>query len=611
MQIECLLLGRVAGRLLMVALLAMAPTALAEADSAQDPVAGPADLRVLTPSDALAYRRIFERQQDGDWAAADKLIAKLDDRVLMGHVLYQRYMHPTAYRSAYHELRDWLSAYGDHPDAWRVYRLAKRRQGRASGPSRPVPAEARPWIEADAADDGEARRSERSREAARSVNRFGWHMRRYLRIGRPDRAEKRFWAIDRLDLLTPTEAAGALSDIAYGYMHAGQDSKALALGRLAQRRALAAGSQGAWAAGSQGAWAAGLAAWRQQDCASAEPLFAHVADYHAQARMRAAGAVWAGRAALVCRGPERVSGYLVKALAAPESFYGVLARRQLGLPDPDLGDGDGLTAADLATVKAVTGGRRILALVDAGQHFRADADLRLMLKRYGHEHWQALGRLAAALELPAAQLYAGRHAGDEAPAGWRFPAPDWLAQDGFDLDRALVMAVVRQESAFKRRARSHAGASGLMQLMPSTAGMVARDRSLLWRRSRLYDPALNLRLGQAYLDFLQGMRRTEGNLFMTLAAYNGGPGNLARWKRETRFERDPLLYVETLPVSETRYYVKRVTANLWLYRMRYGQAAPSLDAPAANAWPLYQRLDPPDAVNVAGLNAKDAGIGAR
>ena len=82
----------------------------------------------LSDRDIDRYRRIFELQEHADWERADELIARLEDRVLLGHVLYQRYMHPTGYRSQFAELSAWLDEYADHPDADRVYRLALRRR---------------------------------------------------------------------------------------------------------------------------------------------------------------------------------------------------------------------------------------------------------------------------------------------------------------------------------------------------------------------------------------------------------------------------------------------------------------------------------------------------
>ncbi|MCK5040928.1 MAG: hypothetical protein KAR62_01480, partial [Sphingomonadales bacterium] len=94
---------------------------------------------VLSDQDQALYREIFILQEDGKFQQAEKLINRLQNNILMGHVKYQRLMHPTAYRSRFAELSGWLRAYADHPGANRLYRLAKRRQGSARNPRRPVP----------------------------------------------------------------------------------------------------------------------------------------------------------------------------------------------------------------------------------------------------------------------------------------------------------------------------------------------------------------------------------------------------------------------------------------------------------------------------------------
>ena len=83
---------------------------------------------ILGKLDIGLYRRIFMLQESGKWKAADRLIKRLDDEVLMGHVMFQRYMHPRKYRSRYKELKGWLAKYADHPGAARVYKLALRRR---------------------------------------------------------------------------------------------------------------------------------------------------------------------------------------------------------------------------------------------------------------------------------------------------------------------------------------------------------------------------------------------------------------------------------------------------------------------------------------------------
>jgi len=88
--------------------------------------------------DSVLYQNIFELQKTGSWRRADRLINQLEKPTLMGHVLFQRYMHPTAYRARWTELRDWLKNYADQPGAWQVYKLAQKRKPRGvSMPTRP------------------------------------------------------------------------------------------------------------------------------------------------------------------------------------------------------------------------------------------------------------------------------------------------------------------------------------------------------------------------------------------------------------------------------------------------------------------------------------------
>ena len=81
------------------------------------------------------------------------------------------------------------------------------------------------------------------------------------------------------------------------------------------------------------------------------------------------------------------------------------------------------------------------------------------------------------------------------------------------------------------------------------------------------------------------------DLFKLATAYNGGPGNLAKWQADMDHRDDPLLFIESLPSRETRFFAERILANLWIYRARLGQKAPSLAALAGGTWPTYLSLD--------------------
>ena len=136
------------------------------------------------------------------------------------------------------------------------------------------------------------------------------------------------------------------------------------------------------------------------------------------------------------------------------------------------------------------------------------------------------------------------------------------------VDPLLAIALMRQESLFDAAARSPADARGLMQLLPSTAAQVARERGEPSPVDHLYDPEVNVSLGVAHLADL--MRRYGGDPLKATAAYNGGAEAVARW--EQRFGTlPPDEFVESITYRETRDYVKKVMGNYRRYQQLYGE----------------------------------------
>ncbi len=171
------------------------------------------------------------------------------------------------------------------------------------------------------------------------------------------------------------------------------------------------------------------------------------------------------------------------------------------------------------------------------------------------------------------------------------PTPELVPYGGFTLDKALVYAMVRQESRFNQYAVSPVGAVGLMQLMPAAAARAAGDDSLLTNVLPLFDAATNLRLGQDYFQWVLERGGGEFDMMRTLAAYNGGPGTLLKTIERAGPDADTLTIIESLPARETRAYVEHVMAAYWTYRRKFGMEPRTLDAVANGARLIDYRLD--------------------
>jgi soluble lytic murein transglycosylase len=544
---------------------------------------------VVSPADTELYRQIFDVQEDGDWHRADALIKRLDDKLLLGHVMAQRYLHPTKYRSHYKELRDWLADYADHPQATQLHQLALRRKP-ASWKAPTAPERVR------AQTIGQPKYRAYRQIPSKSLNATdrskARHIRSYvanaLRRGHTLTAKRALETRDAARVFSNAEYDKLAADLAFGYFTDGQD-------KMAQHWA----GQAAKRSGNlvpEAHWTAGLVFWRQGDKDRAAYHFEEAARHSTDTDWFHSGAAfWAARAYLVTRQPEKVNAWLAVAAERPRTFYGLLARHILGKPmefrwtPPPLVDGT------LEALMAAPRGKRAMALLQVGEVAEAERELRELARgatdtlANGILALAARGNMAGLAVRLDAELYPNGGGYD----GAAYPIPAWVPAEGFRVDRALIYALIRQESRFNPNAKSWAGARGLMQLMPGTAAFVAQTGGIKYRnRGKLYQPEMNLTLGQRYIEMLLRDGKIQGDLFLMAAAWNGGPGNLNKWRKRTDDLGDPLFLIESLPSQETREFIERVLANLWIYRHRLGQEMPSLDAIAAGQRPVYQALGP-------------------
>ena len=536
--------------------------------------------------DIERYVRIFELQEDGHWKKADKLVKQLDDHLLMGHVLAQRYLHPTKYRTKYKELKEWMAQYADHPDARRLYKLALRRKpSNWRVPKRPVPGYLGGGAGVERAEQPAKKKLSRSQR--RQVRVFKRQIRGQLRNGWTKAVKKLIATKQVKRLFSDYDMDEAKARLAAGYFAAGRDEWAVKWAGEAAARS------GRFL--PEANWTAGLASWRLGRRSEAALYFEAAALTRGMSGwMTSAAAFWSARAHLVDGKPEKVNRMLGLASAYPRTFYGLLARKMLGLPSSFSWQTPGLEQPALDAVASSPAGRRSLALLQVGEDRRAERDMRGLAGRSTPEVAMGILALAARANMPALAvrlnntLYPGGGGFD----GAAYPLPTWKPEGGYSVDKALIFALIRQESAFNPKAKSWAGARGLMQLMPRTASYVAQERALRGRgKYRLFDPELNLALGQQYIQLLMSERGIQQDLFRTAAAYNAGPGNLRKWERDVPHGDDPLLFIESLPSRETRAFVERILTNLWIYRDRLGQNSPSLDDIVAGRWPRYEAQD--------------------
>ena len=192
-------------------------------------------------------------------------------------------------------------------------------------------------------------------------------------------------------------------------------------------------------------------------------------------------------------------------------------------------------------------------------------------------------------DFPQTQLYMALNAptGGEADPASHYPAPKIAPSEGWQIDPGLAFAHILQESAFRADAVSPANAQGLMQITPPTlrqhAGCVGRPAGAI----NVFEPEMNLALGQCNLQMVARNPATQGRLPQIMAAYNAGLTPITRWTQEVNDGGDPLMYMEAIPYWETRGYVAIVMRNYWMYERQANAASPTRVALAQNNWPMF------------------------
>ena len=537
---------------------------------------------VLDDENASLYTQIFMLQDKEKIDAAMKLEKQLSDDLLMSEVLYQRYISKT-YHTKGREVAAWQNKYYDLPGAERMEKLAKIKKVAVRGAKLPRTISGGGSIEAAQSETWTAKKY------SGSVNKKIGQFKSAIRSGSTKTARKILEDGAFKRKLTESDYGRLAGRLAYVYYTNGEYELAKKWGFVSSDEY-----------SEYGLWTMGLLYFKEEKFKESEKYFGRILelDQINDARKTEA-AFWAGRAADMAGQHSQARKYWTIAAAHPMAFYGALSATMLGhVPQYEFFEQD-YTDDDIDALRETKYGKIALALIQVGRSERAEQYLKLLITRdVSDRTLHAVNSVATAYNLPRVSIQASsvvRDRGileidDDIIYSAQYPLPDWEPMGGWSIDRALLLAITKQESNFRTNAKSGAGASGLMQLMPSTAKLVVRKNKLSMSDIDISNPEHNMFLGQQYIVDLLAHPNISNNIIKMLAAYNAGMGTLVKFEKS--FETyDPLLYIESFPAYETRGYIKRVMSNLWLYRAKLGQPLTSMRELADGEWPLYNSED--------------------
>jgi soluble lytic murein transglycosylase-like protein len=261
------------------------------------------------------------------------------------------------------------------------------------------------------------------------------------------------------------------------------------------------------------------------------------------------------------------------------NFYGQLASSELA-DSPVLSEAITAYKPDqqaIAEMSAVPGVQRTLALYRMGMRSEALEEWRWVLRNFNDRELLTAAEIARRNEMYDRAIGAADKTVNMHDFSLRYLAPyrselqEHIREHG--LDEAWVYGLMRQESRFATGAKSETGASGLMQIMPSTARWVANKLGLKsYRKALIHQLDTNLRIGTYYMKSV--LSKSENNPVLASAAYNAGPNRALQWRGDKPLEG--AIYAETIPYEETRDYVEKVMSNTVYYADQFGDPPRSL-----------------------------------
>jgi soluble lytic murein transglycosylase len=276
---------------------------------------------------------------------------------------------------------------------------------------------------------------------------------------------------------------------------------------------------------------------------------------------------------------------LLHALVSPLTFYGHLAAEDLGQGQVLPGAPAPLTSLERGKAQSTAGLTRGLQMIALGLRNEGVREWNFSLRGMNDRELLAAAQEACEREVWDRCINASDRTKGELDLAQRYPTPyrkELLAKTReVGVDPAYVYGLIRQESRFVVDARSHVGASGLMQVMPATAKWTAKKAGIPFNADLMQDREFNIKIGASYLKLV--LDDFGGSMAMAAAAYNAGPSRPRRWRDGPLL--DAAIWTENIPFNETRDYVKNVLVNATVYAQLLGQ-----DSAGAASTSLRARL---------------------
>jgi soluble lytic murein transglycosylase len=532
--------------------------------------------KILSDADTALYRQIMTAARAGELTKARQMMTRVSDPVLNGYGEAIAYLALPRSGLKATTLATWLEQYRDTAIADRIYRVAVANSTRTvrRGKKRikvavvtNIPAPRGVGSRTGGYEDIELAEPNPSSEVGKSVMPTIF---KAIRAGKPDEAETLLDSVRAT--ATPHDLAILSHRVAASYRAEGRDADAY-------RIATSVSAPGV----PQLMWDSGFAAYRMGRWADAIAILEKLTETAAaQNSLRAQAAFWAARAHMQSGDALKVVTLLNFAAGKQPSFYGLIAERALGI-DTQTGFADAvLNEGDFRDLMAMPAARRAVALWQIGESEFVGPELNRAFVDNNERLDPAMAALARGIGVPNVELRASeKSAARGLLLTGLFPVPPYSPDGGYRIDSSLVLAFARIESRFQVSATSPVGARGLMQIMPATAKRLGVSDP-----DTLNNPSTALAAGQKYIEML--LDQLDGNLLHLGGAYNAGPGSVNRWRNTKAGGDDPLLFVESIPVAETRSYVRRLMVYHWLYRRCFGQEAVSLEETARGQWPIYR-----------------------